>query len=101
MGDYGKPGFLNINVDNQWPGFQHRGLELGDDGALRLFRLPRLEIPLPSEIENAPGPVEPGGMAVASDGSVYYGAGGRLTRIDGCSGQTAPASFAGTILAAG
>ena len=99
MGEYGKPGFLHLNIANQWPNFNRHGLELGSDGALRLFRLPRLETELPPEIEQMPAPTQVYGIAVAKNGNIYYSAGGVLSRIDACSGQITSANFPGTVLA--
>ena len=101
MGEYGKPGFLHLNIANRWPNFQRSGLELGSDGVLRLFRLPRLETELPPEIEQAPAPTQRCGVAVAANGNIYYSAGDVLNRMDVCSGQIASVSFPGTVLAGG
>ena len=100
MGEYGKPGFLHLNAANQWPQFQRRGLELGADGVLRLYRLPGLETELPAEIEKAQAQEQPAGVAVAWEGSVYYTDQGQLRRIDGCSGEPGVSICSGTGLAA-
>jgi phage tail-like protein len=87
MAEYGKPGYLNLNANNQWPHFQRRGLELNADGVLSLFSLPRLETDLPLAIEQAPEPSSPCAIAVAWDGSLFYiGPSGELLCVNGCSG---------------
>lgn len=101
MGEYGKPAYLNLNANNQWPGFQRRGLELNADGVLRLFRLPRLEGELPSAIEQASAPVGPCGVAVARDGVLFYSDQARVRRLDGCSGEVGEMHCSGTGLAGG
>src|SRR5438477_9923957 len=98
MGDYGKPGYLNLNSLNQWPGFKTRGLELGSDGTLRLFRVPRLTAVLPAALEQAQPPATPPGLAVTPDGGIFYTDGVTLHCVNGCADQTV-VSCAGSMLA--
>jgi phage tail-like protein len=89
MGEYGKPGLLHVNADDRWLAMALDGLEIGPDGAVRLFPLPRLDGELPQDVERAPDPLDASGLLVAWDGSVYFtdAEANRLTRVDGCSGE--------------
>jgi hypothetical protein len=86
MSGYGKPGFIHLNAANLWPGFARQGLELGADGVLRLFCVPRLAGPLPMGIETLPAPDGPEGLVAAEDGTLFYSdsIAGRVTRAQGC-----------------
>ncbi len=79
---------LYLNRDNRWLGFKWDGLELGEDGALRLVSLPLLEGDPPEGLMNLPLPTGPAGIAVGPDGAIYYSdpSGHRLLRIDSCDG---------------
>ncbi|HEV3458009.1 MAG TPA: phage tail protein I [Thermoanaerobaculia bacterium] len=91
-------GFLYLNAANRWPGFQRRGLELGEDGGLRLARVPLLDAPV-AGLADLPAPDGPAGVAVGPDGAVYFTdpGGDRLLRIDPCDGAVCPLPcFGGT-----
>ena len=81
-----------LNRGNRWLDFTWHGLELGDDGALRLASLPRVVTPIPdpstSQAPNAPDSVELAGVAVGPDGNVYFSdpTGHQVLVIDGCDG---------------
>ncbi|MCI0485453.1 MAG: phage tail protein I [Blastocatellia bacterium] len=85
-------GYLYLNRDNRWPDFQWEGLELGADGALRLFSVPLLEGELPEEIQSLGAPHGPAGIAVDIDGTIYFSdpSGHRVLRINGCDLAMAP-----------
>ena len=82
--------FSYLNRDGEWPGFHRSGLELLNDGALRLHSVPLFDGDLPDELHDAPDPSGPAGIAAAPDGSIFYSdpAGNRIIRIDGCDGST-------------
>lgn len=78
--------FSYLNRDGEWPGFRRAGLELLDDGALSLYKLPLFETALPNELESAAEPDGPSGIAAAPDGTVFYSdsSNNRILRIDWC-----------------
>ena len=82
--------FRYLNRDGLWPDFSWDGLELGDDGKLRLDALPRLEGDLPAGLATLPLPESPAGVAVGPDGTVYFTQPDchRLLRIEGCASDS-------------
>jgi phage tail-like protein len=82
----GKDNFSYLNGDGSWPDFRWEGLELNADGALELYSLPLLEGDLPKELDNAGEPGGPAGIAVASNGTIYFSdpSAHRLRVIDAC-----------------
>jgi phage tail-like protein len=84
--------YCYLNRGNRWLDFTWHGLELGDDGALRLASLPRVVTPTQdrsaSQVPNARDPVELAGVAVGPDGNVYFSdpTGKQVLVIDGCDG---------------
>ena len=81
--------FLYLNRDNRWPDFTLSGLEMGDDGGIKLASLPRLNGP-PQAVEVVDdSPV--GAIAVGDDGTVWFTSSKRrLMRIDACDGSIEP-----------
>lgn len=84
--------FFYLNRDNRWLDFRWVGLELGEDGTLRLESLPLLEGDLPDELEELPAPTGPAGVALGPDGTIYFSDpdGNRILKIDGCDQKLAP-----------
>ena len=85
--------FRYLNREGRWAGFQWLGLELRDDGALRLSSMPALPLPIDdasateTDAASAPSaPSGPAGIAVAADGSVYFTDphGHRVLTVDAC-----------------
>lgn len=89
--------FFYLNRDNRWLDFRWVGLELGEDGTLRLESLPLLEGDLPEGLKDLPAPGGPAGIAVGPDGTIYFSDpdGHRILRIDGCDQSQAPAPCLG------
>lgn len=89
--------YAYLNRDGKWPDFKWKGLDLREDGALQLNSLPLLLGILPTELSTATEPDGPAGIAVDSDGTVYFSDPSTHTvfRIDGCDGTTAPLACAG------
>lgn len=81
-----KDHFLYLNRDGKWSDFARSGLELRQDGSLGLIRLPALDVDLPPELEQLDATDGPAGIAVASDGTIYYTDPARhlLHKIDPC-----------------
>ncbi|ABA58327.1 Phage tail protein [Nitrosococcus oceani ATCC 19707] len=81
--------FSVLNRDNEWPDFQWEGLELLQDGTLRLYSIPLLKEKLPEEIEAIAPSRAPAGITVDLDGTVYFSdpAAHRLLKIDGCNSE--------------
>jgi phage tail-like protein len=92
MDGNGRASFIYLNRDNGWPLFHWSGLELGNDGTLRLDSVPILQGDLPPELAALPSPTEPAGTAVGPDGTVYFSdpAHHRLLKIDACDGTQLP-----------
>lgn len=84
-----RPLFRYLNRDGLWPGFHWDGLELSDDGSLRLTSLPRFTGTLPENFAKLPQPDLPGSIAVDSDGTIYFASPGskHVLRVNGCSGE--------------
>lgn len=91
----GRVNFFYLNQDSRWPDFQWRGLELDEDGILRLSSLPSLTSP--TQITHA-APDAPLGVAQAPDGTLYFTRpnDSRLWRIDPCDPEQQPLSCIGT-----
>lgn len=87
-----KNNFFFLNREGRWPGFQWSGLELGDDGVLRLSTVPLFSGILPDALNTAPAPDGPAGLAIDCFGSVYFSdpVNSRVMRIDACDGSSAP-----------
>jgi len=93
-GDGGGGGFVFLNRDDAWLGFQWRNLDL-DGGRLRLSGLPSLAGPPPGTTAGVPD--GPSGVDVAPDGTVYYTdlAGHRVMRVARCDGTHEPVACIG------
>src|SRR5437763_6038617 len=89
--------YLYLNWDPSWRDFQMDGLEINADGPLQLISVPLLEGDLPREISMLGAPTALTGVAVDVEGTTYFSdpAANRVWRIDGCSGETAPAPCIG------
>ena len=108
MQDQNKNNYFFLNREGQWPGFEWNGLELGEDGVLRLSSLPLFSGALPDAVKNAPAPDGPAGLALDCFGSLYFSGDpgfspapgdnrarrqpdrDRIARIHGCDGNSAP-----------
>ena len=97
MNGNSKDNFSYLNVEGLWPGFRWRGLELREDGALQLYSLPLLEGELPKELATLEPPEGPAGIAVCSDGTIYFSdpAGHCVLKIYGCDGAIVPVACIG------
>jgi phage tail-like protein len=83
--------YQHLNVERRWAGFELRGLEVGDDGALRLAGVPSA----PESLGPALGAGVlggPAGIAVDADGNVYVADAARhlVLRVDACFDTSAP-----------
>lgn len=85
-----RPLFRYLNRDGLWPGFHWDGLELSEDGSLRLTPLPRLTGTVPENLAKLPQLDGPAGIAADIDGTIYFTSPGsrHLCRVNGCSGET-------------
>jgi phage tail-like protein len=92
MNQDAKPKYLYLNRDGQWTGFKSQGLKLRSDGALELLPLPFFAGMVPPSIKSAGMPSGPSGIAVTSDGTVFFSdpAGQRIQAIAGCDGRVCP-----------
>ncbi len=92
MHEQDKNNYFFLNRESRWPGFEWEGLELGEDGALGLSRLPLFSGTLPDAVKNASAPDGPAGLALDCFGSIYFSDPGhdRVSRIHGCDGSSAP-----------
>jgi phage tail-like protein len=97
MHDTGKNNYFYLNRDGVWPDFQRSGLELDEDGTLRLASLPRFSGELPAGLDALPAPDGPGGLAMDRSGTLYWSdsAGNTIMRISGCDGQAGAVSCVG------
>lgn len=78
-----------LNRDGGWLDFKRRGLELGEDGALRLASLPLLAQALPEQLAQLQTPEGPAGIAISPAGDIYFSdpLHHRLLKIDACDGS--------------
>ena len=86
------PTYRYLNLVEAWPSFVRSGLEITDDGALRLAQLPLLA-PIPETgIGLAPGLLGPMRIGVDCAGNLYVPdpATHRILRVDGCDGTVEP-----------
>jgi phage tail-like protein len=83
-----KDNFLFLNVDGVWPEFERRGLELREDGALQLCTVPLFAGTPPLEPVSNGIPQGPAGIAIDSDGTIYFSdpQGHRVLQVDSCDG---------------
>jgi phage tail-like protein len=81
--------FFYLNRDGGWLDFKRRGLELGEDGAIRLASLPLLAQALPEQLAQLATPDGPAGIAVRPGGDIYLSdpLHHRLLKIDACDGS--------------
>jgi phage tail-like protein len=88
--------FLYLNRDNSWPDFVLSGLNLGEDGTIRLATLPRLEGQMPQIVTGAAGG-HTGAIAIADDNTIWFTDSERhqIVRIDPCDGRLAPVQCVG------
>jgi sugar lactone lactonase YvrE len=79
--------FVYLNQDNRWPGLTRRGLELDEDGVLRLASLPRVMdgAALPTTTNDA---ALAAGLTVDAEGTIWLTdpQQPQLLRLDGCDG---------------
>ena len=89
--------YFYLNRQGRWPDFKWHGLELGDDGALRLSTVPLLTGALPESVKTAPVPDGPAGLAADSVGAIYFSDPNldRVSRVDGCDGSSASVACIG------
>jgi phage tail-like protein len=82
-----------LNREGRWLDFDWSGLELGDDGTLRLESLPLLAGDPPAGLATLAAPELPSGVAVAH-GDVYFSdpAVHRLSVVERCDGVARPAA---------
>lgn len=82
-------GFIYLNRDNVWSGFDRDGLELGPEGTLQLNSLPVLDGDLPSQTAALPRPDAVSGIVVDAQGNIYLcdGHRGAILRLDACTGK--------------
>lgn len=88
MSKSNKTNFRYLNADGRWPHFNMNGLEVDEKGRLQLYSLPLLEGELPEGLAGAEKPVGPAGIAVDSDGTIYFSdpKHNKLLKIDACDG---------------
>jgi phage tail-like protein len=72
MGNESPNNYLFLNREGRWPHFERLRLEIVGDGTLQLSSVPLLSTPLPDAVKNAPEPVAPAGLAIDSDGNLYF-----------------------------
>ena len=89
--------YRHLNDDGAWPGFGWAGLELGEDGALRLMGVPRLDGVLPPQLAGLASAPPLGGVAIDAEGSIYFSdpKHALIRRIEGCFGQVEAAPCIG------
>ncbi len=87
-----KANYLYVNRENHWPDFKWQGLELNDDGSLRLQSLPMLSGKMPDKVSILPIPHGTTGIAIAHDKAVYYSdpLTHRIFKIDPCDARMIP-----------
>ncbi|HKP85832.1 MAG TPA: phage tail protein, partial [Blastocatellia bacterium] len=75
--------------DGGWAAFRWQGLEQIEDGSLRLHQLPLFESELPEGLADAAPPDGPAGIAVDSDGTIYFSdpSADRIRKVEGCFGE--------------
>lgn len=93
----GRVNFFYLNRDNCWRDFRWQGLELEENGSLRLISLPSAVEPSQILAERAI-PDAPAGMAIGEDGTLYFT---DLThhfiwRIDPCDSSRTPIPCVGS-----
>jgi len=97
MHDSSRNNYLFLNREGRWPDFECGGLELRSDGALQLSSIPLLSGLLPGDVETAPVPDGPAGLAIDPVGTLYFTDpdDNCVMRIDGCDGTIAAAPCMG------
>jgi phage tail-like protein len=85
------PTYRFLNLEHSWPLFQRQGLEIADDGALHLARLPQLA-PVGSELLPLPGIEGPVGIGADECGNVYVAdpARHRILQLKACADDLEP-----------
>lgn len=83
-----------LNREGRWADFEHRGLELRQDGTLRLRSVPRFHGDPPPELADLPAPTGLAGVAAVPGGHVYFTDpdSNQLLLVDGCDGTRRPAA---------
>ena len=97
MAEISKNNFVFLNRDGRWPGFKSSGLEIRKDGSLQLSSVPLFSGTLPADIQSAPVPDGPAGLAMDVTGTLYFSdpGGNRVWRILGCDGSVCAAPCMG------
>lgn len=102
------PTYRYLRLERGWPTLEGAGVEVGEDGAITLARLPALAEPLGEPLPPLPGLDGPAGIAVHPCGDVYVAdlVHHRVIRIDACDDSgtplpclTGPGSQPGQLLA--
>ncbi len=97
MSEISKNNFVFLNRDGRWPGFKYCGLEIRKDGALQLSSVPLFSGTLPADIQSAPTPDGPAGLAIDVRGTLFFSDpdGNRVRRVLGCDGSVCAAPCMG------
>ena len=86
------PTYRYLRLERDWPTLEGVGVEVGDDGAVTLARLPALAEPLGDPLPPLPGLDGPAGIGVHPCGDVYVSdlVRHRVIRIDACDDSATP-----------
>jgi len=84
--------YIFLNRHGRWPGFESKGLQLDDEGTLRLLSVPLFSGSLPEKVRAAATPDGPAGLAIDRLGAVYFSdpVANKISRIDNCDGSAKP-----------
>jgi phage tail-like protein len=79
-----------LNLANEWPGFERRGLQIDGDGSLTLARVPGFSDIVGAIRPPLRLPAEPAGVASDDAGDIYLTDPGRhwLVKLEACSGRS-------------
>ena len=86
------PTYRYLRLERDWPTLEGVGVEVGEDGAVTLARLPALAEPLGDLLPPLPGLDGPAGIGVHPCGDVYVSdlVRHRVIRIDACDDSATP-----------